>query len=104
MLIHFPDYSSTSNACITQNGTSCILPFRYFGTLHDTCLTHPNGNHWCPTKVGNNMEFLFGSKYWGLCSLDCPILSSERSSTVSGYSKDEDVIEFETKQEAWKSK
>ena len=50
------------------------------------------------------MEFLFGSKYWGLCSLDCPILSSERSSTVSGYSKDEDVIEFETKQEAWKSK
>ena len=50
------------------------------------------------------MEFSVGSKYWGLCSPECPILSSERSSTVSVYSKDEDVIEFETKQEAWKSK
>ena len=62
--------------------------------------------HWCATAVGKNLEFIVGSKNWGICGPTCPLPTRENTASLS-FEKSilsKDIIEFETKEKAWRCK
>ena len=66
--------------CITtadslgNKNASCVIPFKYNGTLKNGCTTEddPDGRHWCSTKVDDNLLHIAGQGNWGYCRPTCP--------------------------------
>ena len=89
----------TDENSVQNPSTPCILPFKINGIVYDKCLPEETGKYWCPTRVKNDREFVFGQKDWGYCSSSCPPLNNETiiTSTSEG-------TKFSTSEEAWKGK
>ena len=69
------------STCATDGGSdpgmACVFPFRFNGTLYDTCTFEGNSpgetNPWCSTLTDSNDDHLGGQGRWGYCSSDCPV-------------------------------
>ena len=78
---------SITNQCVTDNtNSSCILPFKVDGILHDRCLPDLNtGKYWCPTSVNQEQEYVAGTSKWGFCSQSCPPLNEKFGNTIKWH-------------------
>ena len=93
---------SLTNQCVTDNtNSSCILPFKVDGILHDRCLPDLNtGKYWCPTSVNQEQEYVAGTSKWGFCSQSCPPLNEKFGNTIKKeFSKQ---AKFASRNTAWK--
>ena len=91
---------STASDSPNNPNTPCILPFKVAGELQKQCSLDINTGHfWCPTKVNDDGEYIFGQGHWGFCSPSCSPYNQTNLSVIKASSKKGTM--FSTK-DAWR--
>ena len=69
--IHSNGYVSA--VCKTDEGHSCVFPFKYKGLVHEKCTLSQSSKAWCAYDIEVGTEVPVDGFHWGDCISSCPI-------------------------------
>ena len=83
------------------SGQPCKFPFKYWGTVYNSCIDMDMDKPWCSTKVDETGKHMRGN--WGNCDESClsspngkeSVWSAFLFSFSSGYKNNSVFIQFE---------
>ncbi|CAL4081653.1 unnamed protein product, partial [Meganyctiphanes norvegica] len=77
--------SNRSSDCYTHN--SCVIPFKYKGVVHQSCINTGSNYYWCSTQTDAHRNHLSG--FWAYCTNTC----TEEKNKTSIYTEDSRSVE-----------
>lgn len=68
----------TGSSCTTEDGRSCVFPFKFRGETYTGCTTDhdPDGRSWCSTQVTDSGVHVENAGQWDYCSKNCINISA----------------------------
>ena len=59
--------------CKTDEGHSCVFPFKYKGVVHEKCTLSQSSKAWCAYDIEVGTEVPVDGFHWGDCTSSCPV-------------------------------